>query len=479
MNKKLFQNFIYQGSYQVLLILMPIITIPIISRNLGPHGIGTWNYINSIVTYFILVASLGLSSYGVREIALAKRDKKKLSTKFWELELFNAFFSMGTLVIYILFSSLMKERILFLIQGLAVLSSLFDISWFFAGIEDFKKVSLVNFFVKIISFICIVLFINSTEDLWKYFLIQSCSMLLSQLSFWLFLKGKVYFVKVSLQAIWMHFRPALNFFIAKVAGTVFFNVNKTILGLFLSMTIVGYFSNALSMIWIATNLIASINTVMIPRMSSMYGEKDNYKMDKLLENVIHFQLFMTILLAFGIITTNEKMVIWFFGSEFSAITTIVPLVAPVVVLQSLHSGIAQQYLIPKGEIKAYNQTIIIATIFTVLVDASLIPILGIYGAVIGLLLGEILVTILRANSLLKESSFKFRWNSIISYVFSGLIMYIITNYLTKDLKATMITTLLQIVLATIIYMIFTTILQSNPISLIIIEKLKGYNNDEY
>ncbi len=464
MNKKLLKNFIYQGSYQILITILPIITIPIISRSLGPDGVGTWNYINSIVSYFILIAGLGLNSYGVREIALSNSSKEKLSKKFWELEFFNLFFSLITFIIYIFFSIHRNNSVLFLIQGLALLGSLFDISWFFSGIEDFKKVTQLNFIVKTLSFICILLFINNKNDLWKYFLIQSLSILISQISFWFFLKNKISFVKVNLKDCIQHFFPALSFFIAKIAGNIFFNINKTILGILTSMSIVGYFSNSLSMVWMATNLVSSLNIVMIPRMSSLFGKNNTDEMDKLLEQTIHFQLFLTILVSFGIITINDKMIVWFFGTDFLPITHMVPYLAPIVVFQSLHAAIANQYLIPRGEIKSYNYTIIIATIFTVSLDLVLIPIIGIYGAIIGLLLGQIMVMSLRIKALQKTSSFTFHWRSILIYLVTGTFMWGTTFLLTKNMNSNFITTLIQIIVATSIYFIVTTLFKCNPAS---------------
>ena len=470
MNKKLIQNFLYQGSYQILITILPVITIPIISRSLGPKGVGTWNYINSIVSYFILIAGLGLNSYGVREIALANTSKKNLSRKFWELEIFNVFFSLITLFVYLCFSFLMNDTILFLIQGLALLGSLFDISWFFSGIEDFKRVTQINFFVKVLSFICIVLFINDQNDLWKYFFIQSITILVSQICFWFFLKNKVEFVRIKFKDSIQHFLPALSFFVAKIAGNIFFNINKTILGILTTMSVVGYFSNSLSMIWLATNLVSSLNIVMIPRMSDLYGKKESQKMDFLLRKIIHFQLFFTILVMFGIITINGKMIGWFFGNQFLPIARMVPFLAPIVVLQSLHSAIANQYLIPKGEIKSYNYTIIIATIFTVFLDVILIPFIGIYGAITGLVLGQVLVTTLRVKALKKASSFSFEWKLIIKSLISGIVMCILTVLLTRNMPSTIITTIVQMMTATSVYFVLTTLLKCNPLSSLILKR---------
>lgn len=175
MNKKIATNFLYQAMYQVTLIVLPIVTIPIISHALGADGLGLWNYVSSIVSYFTLVAGLGLANYGVREIAIVKKSKELLSKKFFELQIFNAFFSLGTFIVYLIMILFLPNKDLYLAQSFVVLGALFDISWFFAGIEDFKKISLLNVFIKVVSFVCILLFVKNRSDLFLYVLIQSLS----------------------------------------------------------------------------------------------------------------------------------------------------------------------------------------------------------------------------------------------------------------------------------------------------------------
>lgn len=113
MKNKIVSNFIYQLAYQLTLILLPIISIPIVSKSLGVEGIGTYNFITSVVSYFILISGLGLANYGIREIAVVKNDKKKLSEKFWTLELFNIIVASIVLIFYLLFIYILKLNVFF------------------------------------------------------------------------------------------------------------------------------------------------------------------------------------------------------------------------------------------------------------------------------------------------------------------------------------------------------------------------------
>lgn len=466
--KKIASNFIYQASYQILLIFLPIITVPVVSKALGPTGVGTWNYINSIVTYFTMVAGLGLSNYGVREIALAKKNGN-VSSKFWELQLFNSFFCLIIIFVYIVFSLFMRNRLLFLIQTFALLGSLFDISWFFSGLENFKQITIRSFLIKVISFFCIVFFVKNSNDIYLYFLIQSLSIFFSELSLWFFLKGKVIFTLPKIDAIFSHMKPALIFFIPKISQTIYYNMNKTILGVMTTMAVVGYYSNANLLVKMAGTIVLSLNTVLLPKMTSYYGENNTKKMIELLSKTLHFQMYLTIPIMFGIIAINTKMVGWFFGEAFAPLVTIVPILAPIVVLQTLHAGIATQFLVPSGDIRSYNISAISAAIISIFLNIILIPFFGVYGACIAYLFSQIVLVAVRVHALRAKTNFKFDVKLVLKFLSSGFFMLGVIFLFTKNLSPSPITTFIQIIIGISTYFLCTYLLKANLVLIYLIK----------
>lgn len=461
MNNKIVSNFIYQAGYQLMMILLPIITIPIVSRVLGVQGLGTWNFIYSVVWYFTLIGGLGLSNYGVREIALVKKDKLALSKKFWELELFNVFLSLGVLVVYLVLCLFLPNKELYLILSISIFSVLLDISWFFAGIEDFKRITLSNMCIRVISFLCIVIFVRGKEDLAIYFMIQAGTTFFSQALLWLFLKGKIVVVKVLMKDIWQHFRPSLHFFIVKLSSTIFGNLNKTLLGLMASMRIVGIYSNSLMLVLMASSLVHALNIVMIPHMSNLMNGKDKQEMDLTLQKSIHIQLYFTIAIMFGIIAINQNLIGWFFGDEFEQMKLIVPILSLTVVFQSFYNAISSNYLIPKGELKAYNKSIIIGACVSIFIDLTLIPLIGIYGAVIGNLIGQFVVCIILGRLLLRETAFTFQVKQLVTSLVAAIVMALVIVLLTNSLPSTPLTTIFQFVIGCILYLGLT--IRINPL----------------
>ena len=141
--KSIGANVAYNLVFQVLNLVLPLITTPYLSRVLGSAGIGTYSYTNSIVQYFVLFGSVGLTLYGTRQVAYAREDKKKLSETFWNLYAFRALASGIALGLYLLIFSVIDTvyRPYLYCQGILIVSNMIDITWLFAGLEDFKKSS--------------------------------------------------------------------------------------------------------------------------------------------------------------------------------------------------------------------------------------------------------------------------------------------------------------------------------------------------
>lgn len=461
--KKVLSNFIYQASYQVLLIFLPIVTIPIVSSALGKNGIGTYNFVTSIVNYFVLVAGLGLANYGVREIAIVRGNRRKLSKKFWELQFFNLFFSSSSFLLFLIFAVTRNDAQLYLIQSMIVLAAVFDISWFYSGIENFKKITIRNFFIKIATFILIVIFIKNENDLTKYFIIQSGGTLLGALSLWVNLKEYITFEKVSMRDIFAHFLPALSFFTAKIAISLYQNLTKTILGIAVGMGAVGLYSNSMSLITMTGSIMNAMNTVMIPKMSNLVSDKGEEGLIPILQKVIHLQLYITIAMSFGIAGISGTLVPWFFGNDFFELTILLPLISPVLIFQSLQMSIATQYLIPLGRMKDYNISVIIGAITSIVLTWILAPYIEVTGAIIGIGTGYVVITLLRSYRLIKDSDFRYNFSEIMRYIISAVIMSITIYSVGMFFNPSMFVTIFQIILGTVIYFSISFMFKANPL----------------
>ena len=182
------KNYTYSLLYQILTMIIPFITAPYVARVLGADGVGIYSYTQSYMTYFTLIAALGTSSYGMREIARCRNDKNEYSKKFWEIELLTILTTAICLIVWlilILFST--KYKIYFIALIPSLLATMFDISWFYTGHERIAYTVIWNAICKIIGVVCIFLFVKSKNDLVLYILLNSLVLMIGNLSMWVFL----------------------------------------------------------------------------------------------------------------------------------------------------------------------------------------------------------------------------------------------------------------------------------------------------
>lgn len=164
---KILKNYAYNLSYQLLVIILPIITTPYITRIFSSDDLGTYGYFNSIVTYFLLLATLGVANYGTKEISAHRKEIEKNFWGIYSLQFAATWLSiLLSLVLCFLLPS-MQNPVAYIL-GLSLVSKGLDISWLFQGLEDFRKITVRNITVKLVGVISIFLFVKSANDLYLY-----------------------------------------------------------------------------------------------------------------------------------------------------------------------------------------------------------------------------------------------------------------------------------------------------------------------
>ena len=159
MDKKIKKNYLLNSINQVLVLIIPLITTPYLSRVLEPDGIGIYSYKSSITAYFVLFATFGISCYGQRAISYCQDDVYRRSVTFWETTIIKALSSSISLLFFLIMASQSASSTLYYIMSLNIISCLFDISWFYQGIEDLKSITIRNLFFKRLNVICILIFV--------------------------------------------------------------------------------------------------------------------------------------------------------------------------------------------------------------------------------------------------------------------------------------------------------------------------------
>ena len=419
------KNIIYQTLYQILAIILPLITAPYVSRVLGATNIGIYSYTYSVASYFSLFAMLGINNYGNRIIAQVRDDSEKLSRTFSSLLTVHGIAALLMILMYLLYCFFVANeyQVYALIQGLYVIGSLFDINWFYFGIEKFKLTVTRNTIIKVITVICIFLFVKQRDDLWIYILILALGSCVSQSMVWIFIRKFTKFTRPRLNELKVHIKPLFILFIPSIAVSLYKVMDKIMLK-WLSDTIqVGYYENSEKVINIPQGIIAAVGTVMLPKMSNLVIKKDSLNLKKYMEWSIQGVMFISVGVTFGLAGVAHEFVPVYFGNDFLPCEFLIMGLVASIPFISFANIIRTQYLIPNKYDNVYVVSVIAGAIINLIINGLLIPLYQAMGAVIGTLAAEISVCVIQCVAVRKKLPLGKYLASIALFPIFGIIMF--------------------------------------------------------
>lgn len=453
------KNFLYQSAYEILVIILPLITSPYVSRVLGAENLGIYSYTYSVAYYFSLFGLLGIKYYGNRKIAQARNSKKELSKIFSEILYVHLITSSIVFVLYLCYVSFFvsNNKICAYIQALYVLGSVFDLNWFFFGMEKFDVTVKRNTIIKILTVLSIFIFIRSKSDLIIYIWIMALGNLFSQIYLWIMLRREVEVCKVSLKESFKHLKPLCLLFIPLAASSIYQVLSKIILGNIAGNYQLGLFDNVQKLINIPMSFIIAFGNVMLPKMSNMFKNYDKEKGMTYLEKTIPLIACIAFSLCFGLISISDTFPLVFWGEEFANTSNLLAINAIVIPFYAFANALRTQFLIPRAKDNVYTLAILGGALINIIVNIILIPYFGAVGAVCGNVVAESTVSIIQAIWLRKEVPIKRYLKLGIPFLFIGIFMYFAVKMLESVLDKNVIGLFLEIALGASVYCILSLV----------------------
>ena len=444
--KSLQKNFLYNVLYQILLVILPLITAPYISRTLGATAVGVYSYTYSVAYYFLLIAMLGIGNHGNRSIAAVRDDRKKLDKTFssiYSLQVIT--FSIAILAYAIYLVLFVKDnRLIVLLQLIYVTSGLFDIGWLFFGLEQFKLTVARNTLIKISTVVLMFVFVHKPSDLWKYTLIMSAGTLFSQAYLWLYVKKYVSFEKCSVKEITSNIKPVLILFIPVLAYSIYKVMDKIMLGNMSSYDQVGFYNNAEKIINIPMGIITALGTVMLPRMSNIVANGDKKRVDDYIRISAKLVTLLSSAIAFGLMGVSSVLAPVFFGDEFIACGEIIRLLSVTVFFIAWANVIRTQYLIPNKRDSIYLTSTMVGAILNLIIKWMLIPKYQANGAAFGTIVAEFSVMLVQMVAVKNELPMRKYIMSYSPILIIGLIMAVLVDRIGIKLGVSVSTLAIQI-----------------------------------
>lgn len=442
--ESLFKNYIFQFAYQGLILVIPFILSPYLTRTLQETALGVYTYVNSIAYYFVIAANLGISVHGKRIISRNFNDETGLRKAFWSLYFVHALISIVSLIMYLgfVFCLIKTDRTIYLIEGIYVLSALFDITWLFYGLENFSSVVIKNAVVKVVECIAIFALVKSPKDLWIYTLVSAGGMCLGQVVMIPQAIKLVKPIRFDLKDCMQHFKPLMIFSVALIASSLYTVFDKTLLGIMASKSDVAFYEFSNKIVSIPQTFVGVVGTVMFPRACKLAAEGKVIEQKKYINISAIVTAFIGMGAIFGLLAVAPLFAKLYYGNTFAICGEVIIALSPTIYIVGAGSILRTQCLIPNGMDKQFNLCIVYNAIINLIVSTSLIPFLGIYGAVIGTLCAELFGLIYQMFLCRKFIDIRETYSSLIPFALIGLIMYLcmqfVGNHLNQDWKGLLI-----------------------------------------
>lgn len=472
--KSLAVNAMFNIIYKIINVIFPLITSAYVSRVLMPEGIGEVAYAQNIVSYFVLLASMGIPTYGIREIARCKEDVLTRSKIFLELFILNFISTIFCIITYLLLvvnvEVLQENFQLYLIVGLFLFFNLFNVDWFYQGIESYSYITLRSIFVKIIMIIAIFFFVKTKEDTLVYAFILALANggnnLLNIINCRKYIKLKFRCLEFK-----RHFKPIAFLLICVISSEFYSKTDITMLGIYFSNEIVGYYSNAQKMINIVVTFVTAITSVFLPRLS-FYYKRDKNKFSELVNRGFDIICFISIPSAVGIFMIAPEVIYILFGESFFPSVATVRILSFLIIIKGIGNLLCYQVITSSGNEKKFIKPYIVAALINIGLNILLIPEWKQNGAAIASVISELFLNVTLLCTAVKIIDLKLNFKQLLSVAISSLCMCILVCIVSLSIDNVFIKLLVELLIGITSYF-GVAWLTKNTVCSIFIEKISA------
>lgn len=438
--KSVLKNSIYNMIYKGFTALFPLITTTYISRVLLAEGVGKVSYANTIVMYFVLVASLGIPFYGVKIIAQNNNDKKKLNTAFAELFSINTFSTTLCIVAYYVVINFVpyfaSKRELLNIFGTLLLLNYFNLDWFYQGIEEYSYIATRSIIIKILSFILMLLFVKDSSDFIAYAMILCIATAGNYIFNAINLKKYITKEHEKLNLI-PHLKPIFILLASVIAQELYSTLDTIMLEHFYGDSCVGYYSNSVKVTKMVYTLSIAMVTVFYPRISKYIKEGNKKECNNLITTGTKMILLIAVPGSIGIALTSSYSVLLFFGESFLDAIWTMKILSILIIVFSISYFLGHVVLMAVGKEKNILLSTLTGAASNFVLNFILIPVYKQNGAAVASIFAEILVMsllIMNSKKYFKLNiSKRFITSLLMASFLMGIYVYYISNIIVKPL----------------------------------------------
>ena len=414
--KKILQNYLYNVSYQIVMTILPLATIPYLTRVLGSYNLGIARYTESVVQILTVFGLLGLVWYSNRIVAYNRQNEQLLSSCFWEIFFMRIILMVCTLVVFGAITLRSEYRDIFPIYVFYIMGTFLDTSWFFTGIEEMKPVVIRNYIVRIISTVLLFVLIRDRDDMVVFIWLSSLTMFANSIVIFPFLRSRLTRVSFRELNIYRHFLPSLALFLPQAATQIYVQCDKVLIKYMLKdPSFISFYTENEKIAKMPLVLATALSTVLMPRIAFEFksGNKDRV-------TAFIRKAFLSIYLIIapcctGLMAVAKNFDLLFLGKEFADTYPLLIAFCPIMIFIGFSNVTGIQYLVALDRKKELTLSYVTAAVSNLIIDIILIPVIGLYGAVLGTLCAEIFAFVIQYHYMRRDLG---------SFHIAGMILWI-------------------------------------------------------
>lgn len=370
-------NAILNGLQSVLGIIFPLITFPYVSRVLSIDGMGIFNFSNTYVGYFILIAGLGINTYAVREGAKYRENFEKISdfsSQIFSINIISTLLAYIILLLSILlFRSLNRYILCIVVFSFEIFFTTLGVNWLYVIFEDYTYITARNILFKILSIILLFLFVKKPNDYLIYAGISVLANVGSNILNFIHAKSFVKLCFTKKVNLHYHLKPILIIFSSAIATNIYIYSDNTILGVLKDSYAVGIYGVSVRIYSIAQTLLTAILTVTIPRLSALYGKRAFGEYNLLLNKISNLLLILSLPAMTGLMMMSKNIVVIIAGEKYLPSANSLSIITWAMLFSIFSWIFSDCILLPAKRERYLLKSTIITAIINIILNLVLIP----------------------------------------------------------------------------------------------------------
>ena len=396
-------NFIMNVILTASTMIFPLVTFPYISRILLPAGVGKVNFATSVVSYFSMIAMLGVPTYGVRACAQVRDSREELSRTVQEILLINII--MGSIMYAFYFLALWNvprlrsDATLFYVMSTTIFFNVIGVEWLYKGLEQYSYITARSIVFKFIGLLLMFIFVKAKEDYVIYGAITIVAGVGSNILNFFNLRKYIDLRPAGRYCLQRHLKAVMVFFLMSVATTIYTNLDTVMLGFMKDDIEVGYYTAAVKVKTILVSFVTALSTVLLPRVSYYVEHSLQEEFIKVSRKALNFVVVAAVPVTIYFILYAQEAILLLSGKDFDNAVLPMQIIMPTVLFIGITNVLGIQILVPLGKEKLVFYSVLIGAIVDLRINIICIPYMASAGAALGTVIAELAVWIVQIQML--------------------------------------------------------------------------------